>query len=327
MNRVTPILILAGLLLTPAASLAQAVRSTPSGGSGVSGAPSAPRARPVDPRTAAMVKLNRTVTVELSEARLEDALQFIQDFTGAELDILWSDSRSTGLDKDRPVTVSVREVPALRLLERVLEKVQDDFDENTWQMTPSGIVEVGPKSRLNRSKFLKIYDIQDLLFVIPDFTQVPEMDLETVLNQGQSGGGGGGGGIFRDQDQDDRRPEPSDEELAQKIIDLIVENIEPEQWQDNGGEGGSIRFFNGTLLIRAPEYMHRQINGPEYRMPSRRSRTGAAAKAPASETATAQAGAPGESPAPAAPAASPPAPAQASTPAGAPPAPAPGDKG
>ena len=314
MNRVTPMLILAGLVLTPAASLAQAV------GSPAPGTPAAAPARPMDPRTAAMVKLNRAVTVDLNEARLEDALQFIKDFTGAELDILWSDTRTTGLDKERLVTVSVREVSALRLLERVLEKAQDDFDENTWQMTPSGIIEVGPKSRLNRSKFLKIYDIQDLLFVIPDFTQVPEMDLDTVLNQGQ-GGGGGGGGIFRDDEEDDRGPEPTDEELAQKIIDLIVENIEPEQWQDNGGEGGSIRFHNGTLLIRAPEYMHRQINGPEYRMPSRRSRTGAAAPAPAGDTATARA--PGEPAAPAAPA---PAPAQASTPASAPAAPSPGQK-
>jgi len=320
-------LILAGLVLTPAASQAQTARSNPAGTSGATGSTTqaAAPARPVDPRSAAMVKLNRPVTVELNEARLEDALQFIKDFSGAEFDILWSDSRSAGLDKDRPVTVSVRETPALRLLERVLEKAQDDFDENTWQMTPTGIIEIGPKSRLNRSKYLKIYDIQDLLFVIPDFTQVPEMDLDSVLNQGQSGGGGGGGSIFRDQDEENRRPEPPDEELAQKIIDLIVENIEPEQWQDNGGEGGSIRFFNGTLLIRAPEYIHRQINGPEYRMPSRRSRTGAAAKAPANETATARAG--DESPAPAAPAAAPPAPAQASSPAGAPPARAPGDEG
>ena len=35
-------------------------------------------------------------------------------------------------------------------------------------------------------------------------------------------------------------------------------------WTDNGGEGASMHLFNGTLIVNAPDYIHRQINGYSY---------------------------------------------------------------
>jgi hypothetical protein len=45
---------------------------------------------------------------------------------------------------------------------------------------------------------------------------------------------------------------------------LITQLVEQEEWVDNGGEGGTIRYYNGNLLVNAPDYMHRQINGYSY---------------------------------------------------------------
>ncbi|MHC4768512.1 MAG: hypothetical protein ACYTEI_07360, partial [Planctomycetota bacterium] len=50
-------------------------------------------------------------------------------------------------------------------------------------------------------------------------------------------------------------------ERAQVIIDLITETIEPEAWDVAGGDWASIRYYTGTLIIRAPDYIHRQIGG------------------------------------------------------------------
>ncbi|HIB02177.1 MAG TPA: hypothetical protein EYO31_10100 [Phycisphaerales bacterium] len=39
--------------------------------------------------------------------------------------------------------------------------------------------------------------------------------------------------------------------------------VEPQLWEQNGGEC-SITNYKKTLLIRAPDFMHRQINGYSY---------------------------------------------------------------
>lgn len=229
------------------------------------------RARSVDPRTDTLDRLLKPITIELTDARLEDVVSFIENFAGIDIRPMWLDERFTdGLEKDSRLSVKVDEVPVLELVERVLEEVQTDFAENTWQVNRQGQLEIGPKVRLNRYKERRFYDINDLLFEIPDFASVPELDLDQVLQQSNQGGGGGGGGgsIFDDEDDEDIAFE-DDEDAAQRVMEIIRQFVETEQWQENGGDGGQMRYYNGTIIIQAPDYMHRQINGypsvPQYR--------------------------------------------------------------
>jgi hypothetical protein len=216
-----------------------------------------------DPRRDSLLKLMRPISLDQADTRLEDILAFIKDFSGAPLEPLWADDRNPeGLDRDKLVTVRVNNVTVLALLERVLAQAADgDLDENTWQLTEFGDVHLGPKSRLNRFKRVEIYDINDLLIELPTYDEVPLIDLQSVLQSSGGRGGGGGQSPFRDDQQQDDQDRQLREDKAQEIIDLIVQIVEPEQWQDGGGTGGSIRFWQGTLIVNAPDYMHRQLNG------------------------------------------------------------------
>ncbi len=220
-----------------------------------------------DPRRATLARLMRPISTELENARLEDIVNFVGDFTGADIDAKWADDRSgIGLDPDFEVTISVNNVESLTFLERVLEKAEAlDFVENTWQLGNDGVLEIGPKEVLNRHRTLVVYDINDLLFQIPNFGNVPQLDLDSILDQGQQGGGGGGGSSFFEDEGDQGAADlRSREELVDQIMDLIMELVEPDQWIDNGGEGASMDFYDGTLLIKAPDYVHRQINGYDF---------------------------------------------------------------
>jgi len=214
-----------------------------------------------------LIKLSRKIEISFDQERLEDVLTFIEDYSGADLDPLWTSERAAeGLDKDQLISLEVHNVPVLTLLELVLNKATGEFaepDSNTWQLTPWGSVEVGPKERLNRRKRTEVYDINDLLFEIPEYPDVPEIDLESVLQQSSSGGGGGNAqSPFDDEDnntnEDDQRTR---QERADDIINLITLLVEPDQWVEGGGEGGTIRYYQGQLIVRAPDYMHRQLNG------------------------------------------------------------------
>lgn len=229
---------------------------------GAFGAPSLASPEP-DPRQRTLDRLATRITAEFEDVAFENVVEFLETVGDIEIEPAWSDDNlGEGLDRDEPVSIAARELPILTILERVLVKTSIDFDENAWQLSPEGVVEIGPKSRLNRSAYLKVYDIRDMLFTVPSFGNVPELNLDSALQQG--GQGGGGGGSIFDQQDDDVEIGGDDREAAQELIDVIIEFVEPEQWQDNGGDGGTVRYWQGTLLVRAPAYMHRQLGGYDF---------------------------------------------------------------
>jgi hypothetical protein len=213
-----------------------------------------------DPRRVTLQRMSASVSLELEDARLEDVFLSLVQLSNADIEPLWLDDDHTeGLDREDTISLRVVNRPLLEVLEQVLDRAESEFEENSWQLTPAGVIEAGPKSRLNRRLVLKVYDIQDLLFEVRNYAAVPELDLDAAISQSSSGGGGGGGSsIFQDDEEDDKGEDLTDEQLAQRILDLIEEFVEPEQWTE---EGISARFYRGTFFIRAPDYIHRQLGG------------------------------------------------------------------
>ncbi|QOJ00267.1 MAG: hypothetical protein HRU70_07105 [Phycisphaeraceae bacterium] len=234
----------------------------------------------VNPGFATLNNMMKRVTIELSETRLEDAINFIRTVTGVDMEVFWAEDRDgQGLDKDFTVSLNVRNATALSLLEKLLEKAGSAMGgtnpfPNTWQLNESGGLVVGPKERLNRYKTLVIYDINDLLFDFVDKTNAPTFDLNSAFQSG--GGGGGGQSPFQNQGgQDQNADRRTKEEKARDIQKLITDLVETEQWVDNGGDGASVRYWNGAFLINAPDYIHRQIVGYRF-WPASATRSGTA---------------------------------------------------
>ncbi|MEM0983534.1 MAG: hypothetical protein AAGI17_06270 [Planctomycetota bacterium] len=215
-----------------------------------------------------MARMLRPVELDAENTRLEDIVEFIRDVTGADLDPVYADSRNPiGLDPGMLVSVRSQNGTALRVIEKVLQAIDDvesgGADRFTWQMTPYGAMEFGPKERLERRKQTKVYDLTDLLFEAPDFQNAPQFDLNTVFQAGgQAGGGGGGGGgqspFQQQQQQRDVRPA---EERAQEVLDVIQIFAEPEDWDINGGSAARAQIYEQQLIVRAPDYVHRAIEG------------------------------------------------------------------
>ncbi|MDY7109370.1 MAG: hypothetical protein SYC29_12110 [Planctomycetota bacterium] len=233
------------------------------------------------------VLLYTDLTVRFEDTPAREALNYLKTLLGVNIVGRYNDEGiSGGIDPDTPINLDVENKPALTVLEMVLDQCAVDFEECTWQLR-EGYVEVGTKERLGtrRAQEVRYYPIRDLLFEPPMFDNAPELDLDSALNQGggQGGGGGGGGGgfgggggggsgggggggygggggsIFGDPGAEP--PRITEEEKVDQIINLIYEIVEPDGWAANGGEWGSIRYYQGTLIIRAPDFMHRQIGG------------------------------------------------------------------
>ena len=204
--------------------------------------------------------------VRMEEAPIADAVAWLADATGVPLCILDDNKGQSGIDLSVEITLDVRGMPALTVLEIMMEQYEDDTGEACdWQLR-TGRVEVSTKDRLARksAQRLKRYPIQDLITNVPNFDNGPRLDLGTALGQGsQQGGGNGSQSLFQGGSED---PDlPSAAEKAEQIIELIVELIEAEGWARNGGSWASIRYHEGNLLIKAPDFVHRRVGGYPFR--------------------------------------------------------------
>ena len=217
-----------------------------------------------NPQRDTVLKFMRPISIEFTDTRLEDVMKFIQDVTQADMEVMWVDDHNTsGLDKEVTITMKADKVSALTLLERVLEKATTEHTGSsaaTWQMSTTGAMQVGTKDRLNKFKRVQLYPIRDLILEVPNYTNAPQFDLQQVLQAASQRGGGGGQSPFKDNNNQNINRK-SDDDKTNDLISIITSLVEPDQWLDQGGDGGSIRAFQGSLIINAPDYMHRGVDG------------------------------------------------------------------
>jgi len=228
--------------------------------------------------------LTTSVSVKFDQTKAKEAFAYLKQLINVEMVVRWSDDpgASDGLDPEALLTFEMRNAQALVVLERMID--MSTTEPATWQLR-QGYLEVGTKSRLNArgSQETRIYPIRDLLFEAPTFDNAPEFNLSQSVQTGGGGGGaggggggggggfgggggggagggggGGGGGVpFGTPGEPPERRAP--EEKAEELIELIKSLVEPDVWLDDSV--ASIRYYDGSIIVRAPDYVQRQVAG------------------------------------------------------------------
>ncbi len=242
-------------------------------------------AAPAPSRPLSRATLHRTLTeteisVDYSNTPVREVFKHLKIVLGLPIIGRYSDDKvGHGIDPDTPITLDATDTPAVIVLELILDQCQD-IDPCTWQLR-KGYVEVGTKERLSvpAALVIKLYPIRDLMMIAPHFNNAPDIDLSVALNQAGGGGGGssgsggggfggggssgggssGGGSIISDPGEAPLRIESF--EFVQDLMDLIQGTVEPDFWDSSGGTA-RISYLSGTLIIRAPDFIHRQLGSP-----------------------------------------------------------------
>lgn len=220
-------------------------------------------AQSTDDETRAKAKtlrlMSKAITLDVEDQPLEDVLNYLMDTTGAELEPIYIDSiSSSGMDPDTLISLRVNKVAAISVLERVIkkaERIESIGEEYTWQFTDIGTIECGPKSVLNINSRIELYDISDLIMAVPDFDNAPDFNIS-------SGGGGSSGSPFSGSTGDVDIESSGDR--ASRIINLIQTSVEPAQWANTGGSGATLTVYGTSIVVTAPDYIHRQIVGYDF---------------------------------------------------------------
>ena len=230
--------------------------------------------------------LYKKLTVSFEQVPAREVFDFIRIALGINLIARYSDDPvAHGIDPQTPITLIGEGMLAVELLNLVLEQCSA-VEPSTWQLRGS-FVEVGTKERLStpEAQQIRAYTIDDLTYQPPRFEHTLPMTLEESLRwpyggyapgpsfrlRPYGGRGGYGGSIGPAGRPTDTTKDKT--QAAESLIALIVEVIEPEAWTRNGGAWASIHYRDGALIVRAPDFIHRQINGyPRVPSPDRVSR-------------------------------------------------------
>lgn len=220
--------------------------------------------------TPAQLMRETLTSVDFKDIPAKMALEIWSDQTSVPLVVSWKSLEAQGVDPNSPITLTLGKVPAEQVLKLIVQQMHPDpigndellLDIQQWY------VRIMTKEDALRRSTTKLYFIGDLLMDIPNF-KGPGFDLNEALSNTSSGGsngnggrdGGGGGGLFPDESEDDEEKPLSKEEKAERIADMIRNTIEPDIWRGNGGEYGSVRYYRGMLVVKAPEFVHQQIGG------------------------------------------------------------------
>lgn len=209
-------------------------------------------------RSVLAIMRDTRMPVDFNDNAFEDVVAFIGSTTNIDIDVDWESLADIGVDPDTPVDLKLRSVQISVLLDRVLAKVSDPTLPAGWSIQ-DGILTIASDEVLRLNTILETYDIRDLLFVVPDFDNAPEFDLQSAVSAAGGGGGGGGQSPFSGGGQAiDDVPRA---DRVQAIVDLIQANVDPDGWVSIGGDTSSITELNGNFIITTTPKNHRAIIG------------------------------------------------------------------
>lgn len=205
---------------------------------------------------------------------LRDAFERIGAASGVSVRGLWVGSvPEGGLDPERTCVVEGSHPSCGALLNAILEQVSAPDNPALWQCAAGGI-EAGLRTALWRPQAMRvrIYDVRDLLLRVPSFRSagVP-----------QAGGGTAGGSTGSAGDTQDSQQESRAAMRTEELMRLIQATVVPEAWPPLGGPCTMVPR-DGLLVVRAPDFVHRQIERPRpaRRTPPRDTPNAGAPKAP-----------------------------------------------
>ncbi|HLP85230.1 MAG TPA: hypothetical protein VK157_12855 [Phycisphaerales bacterium] len=159
-----------------------------------------------------------------------------------------------GLSREARITLRAERVTLQHALELALAKADARSGSSTigstWQIGTSNVLQVGPRERLDRFVRVDTYDVANVIQVIRDFRyEGPKFVREASTSAFPDHAG-----------VEDTR---SHSERAEALRQMIMDICEPASWIELGGTSATIRYDRGAkaMVVRAPDYVHRAIDG------------------------------------------------------------------
>ena len=218
-------------------------------------------ASPVD-----LLLRKRVESVDWDEATFEEVLDWLDDESEGKVNVIprWNALELEDVNRDRIVTLKLKNVTIAEVLTELLDQLSET-GEVTFRGSRNAL-RISTRQDFNRKLELRIYDVTDILFRNPDFSEsAPEIDLQQQTG-GAQGGSSGGEPIFRSSggqssEELGQEGENDPEKILEDLVTLIQEAVAPETWEEAGGRGRVKGFNKRQLVVLNSVEVHEMIAG------------------------------------------------------------------
>lgn len=218
------------------------------------------------PRVSDTIRLlnQRIPEVIFDGAPFEDVMNWVAEITGANVVVRWQALTDSGIERDKPITVKVKNLRLSQVLWMIMNEAGGSDLKLAYRASGMLLI-LSTEEDLSKEMLVKVYDVGDLLLTPPRFTNATRMDPAQSMSQGggQMGGGmGGGSNLFQsnqNQNEDQNRNQDQDADI-ERLVDLITNIVEPDSWVAGGGNGQIFPFRN-TLVVYNTLLVHQRIGG------------------------------------------------------------------
>lgn len=200
------------------------------------------------------------VNIEGKSAR--DVFQWWSDITGIPLILNWDSMNFDGIDPEQPLYLRLSHTTARHLLLIMMQQMANGAGIDDAVLLASRTrwyVQIMTKRQANRCPVIHVYHVHDLMMPIPNFSRAPSFNLNDAMSNGSNSSSSSE--IF-DGNSQDRKDSMTKRKRGQELADLIRNSIEPDLWQANGGNVAMVTYLDGRLIVKAPLYIHQQIDVP-----------------------------------------------------------------
>lgn len=230
------------------------------------------------PASTLAVLERRVPEMTVDNAPLQDVLSAIGEFTGANLIAQWPELEAAGVPRDTPISLRARQLPVKTVLWVIMQQAALDV-ELAYEAREQMII-ISTRDYFDRQILVRTYDVTDLVAIDPVYPAfeigVVRQYVETVEPivgnsaglvrpiPGQIRSGVRAGDPSDPNGQAQPQTGQGDERQRRKmeeLIRVIMNVVEPNHWNINGGPG-SIEPFQTRLIIRASPLVHQMIGGP-----------------------------------------------------------------
>ena len=200
--------------------------------------------------------------VDFEEQPFDQVIDTLTDLNDLNIAVDWEDLERSGIDRDKPVSLKLKNVTLRTVLNEVLSQIGGDVPVRF--AIGQGLVRIATKEKLDRDKYTLVYDIRDLIVNIPHFANAPLIDLKAMQNGtgGESLSPSGRDALFGSGGRGDDSPGPEQDNASKRIVkqimDLIRTTVEPDSWRETGGGDGALRELNGQLIVYNTSQAHEQ---------------------------------------------------------------------
>jgi len=183
------------------------------------------------------------------ETPLVEAIDVIRQASGLNLHVHWRSLELLGITRNTPVTLQASHITVRRTLSLLTDTLSvnpNKLDRIYWVLD-EGVVTIASGAALDTKMRTCIYDVSDLLVVVPNF---PGRDLSVEAQSASANDRSSRGSLFDDSED---RDDPDDEDRGtvrrrnrENLIEIIKNSIGQEMWQPFGK--GSIQLHGNKLI-------------------------------------------------------------------------------